>query len=78
MKVLQTSLLSQWKTTPSAKLVLDKKKACVVKKEKKKSGMVKLASETRRVAGVSLIYISLLELFQGAGRLKNLVGGRIT
>lgn len=77
MRVLQTTLLSQWKTTPSAKLVLDLKKACVVKK-KKKSGMVKLASETRRVARVSIIYISLLELFQGAGRLKNLVGGRIT
>lgn len=40
--------------------------------------MVKLASETRQVARVSLIYISLLELFQGAGRLKILVGGRIT
>lgn len=40
--------------------------------------MVKLASEMRQAARGSLIYKSLLELFQGAGRLKNLVGGKIT
>ena len=40
--------------------------------------MVELASEMRQVAKVSLIYICVLELFQGAGRLKNVVGGRIT
>lgn len=53
---------------------------CYKKEEEGKntSGIVKLASETRRVARVSLIYISLLELFGGAGRLKNVVGGRIT
>lgn len=40
--------------------------------------MVELAGKMRLVARVSLIYISLLELFGGAGRLKNVVGGRIT
>lgn len=51
---------------------------CRKKQKGEKSEIVKLASETRQVAKLSLIYISFLELLQGAGKLKILVGGRIT